>query len=51
MRSYTITRPFADTEIPTGPEERDIEYQATFTLQNRKPDYATAGAKLEERKS
>ena len=48
MKSGSVNRSVLDTNLPTGPLERTLEYTAPFTLQNRETDYATVWAKLDQ---
>lgn len=48
LQSGTVTQTKLDTTLPTGPVERQIEYQAPFTRCDRETDYATVWRKLEE---
>lgn len=48
LQSGTVTQTKQDTTLPTGPIERQIEYQAPFTRSDRETDYATVWVKLDQ---
>jgi hypothetical protein len=50
LQSGTVTQTKQDTTLPTGPIERQIEYQAPFTRSDRETDYATVWQKLDQSK-